>query len=218
MDKHRHILVVLPHPDDECHSMSGSLAKFISEGVPVTYACLTLGQMARNMGRPLFANRITLPGIRKLELLESCRSIGITDLRLLGFHDKMVEFEKDEDVEAPILALIEELKPSLIMTFYPGYSVHPDHDATGAAVVRAVAKLPVDERPEVHGVAFSKGCEDILGKPDVVRDVRAFVKQKIGSIQAHRSQWQLDLGKKTANDREVQERFGTERFWTYRFG
>ena len=70
------ILVILPHPDDEAFGLSGSLAKHISEGAHVTYACLTLGEMGRNMGVPPFANRVTLPAIRKKELEASCAAIG----------------------------------------------------------------------------------------------------------------------------------------------
>lgn len=211
----RQILVVLPHPDDECFGLSGTLAKHISEGTPVTYACLTLGEMARNMGNPLFANRVTLPEIRKMELLESCKSIGITDVRMMGYHDKTIEFEDHEAMSERLGELIKELNPSLVVTFHPLYSVHPDHDATGAAVIRTIAKMPKDQRPVIHCLAFSKDCEQILGHPDVKVDVTAFLKQKIGSIQSHRSQWQLPVDSQMVESKAMKERFGTERFWTY---
>jgi bacillithiol biosynthesis deacetylase BshB2 len=215
----RHILVVLPHPDDEAFGLSGTLAKHLQDGAQITYACLTLGEMGRNMGIPPFANRVTLPAIRQKELEESCLAIGIQDLRMLGFHDKTIEFEEQEQLEGRIGALIEELHPSLVITFYPGYSVHPDHDACGAAVIRTIEKLPKEQRPPVHCMAFAKNCMQVLGAPDIVNDVKAFLKQKMASIQAHRSQFQAAelLGSKKLKDKEIQERFGTERFWTYRF-
>ncbi|MBM7568612.1 bacillithiol biosynthesis deacetylase BshB2 [Paenibacillus sacheonensis] len=219
MERERHILVVLPHPDDEAFGLSGTLAKYIEAGSPVTYACLTLGEMGRNMGIPPFANRVTLPEIRKAELEASCRAIGISDLRMYGFHDKTLEFEDQALLEGQIGALLDELKPSLVLTFYPGYAVHPDHDATGAAVVRAIGRLPENERPRVHAMAFARDLEKAIGKPDVVVDIRGFLKQKLASIEAHRSQFQAAelMGSKTLEDPELQERFGTERFWTYRF-
>lgn len=215
----QNILVILPHPDDEAFGIAGSLAKYIQDGAHVTYACLTLGEMGRNMGVPPFANRVTLSAIRKLELEESCRVIGIQDLRMLGFHDKMIEFEPHEKLDEQIDALIKELTPSLVITFYPGYSVHPDHDACGAAVIRSIGRLPSNQRPVVHCVAFSKNHEQAIGKSDVKNDVKPFLDKKMASIQAHRSQFQAAelLGSKTLEDREIQERFGTERFWTYVF-
>jgi bacillithiol biosynthesis deacetylase BshB2 len=213
------ILVVLPHPDDEAFGLSGTLASHIRNGAHVTYACLTLGEMGRNMGVPPFANRVTLPAVRKLELEQSCRAIGIQDLRLLGFHDKTIEFEQQELLDEKIGALLQELRPSLVYTFYPGYSVHPDHDACGAAVVRTVGRLPRSERPPVHCMAFSKNLEQGIGQPTVIHDVRAFVKQKVASIQAHRSQFQVPelQGSHKPSDKELADRFGTERFWVYPF-
>ncbi|MFD0713395.1 bacillithiol biosynthesis deacetylase BshB2 [Paenibacillus sp. GCM10027626] len=215
----RHVLVVFPHPDDEAFGVAGTLAKHVSEGTPVTYACLTLGEMGRNMGFPPFTNRVSLPAIRKRELEDSCRAIGIKDLRMLGFHDKTIEFEEPEVLEGRIAALVEELKPSLVITFYPGYAVHPDHDACGAAVIRVIGRLPEEQRPTVHCVAFANNHEQAIGKADVIRDVTPFVKQKMASIKSHRSQFQAAelLGSKEFTNSEIKKRFGTERFWTYRF-
>ncbi|WP_209979777.1 bacillithiol biosynthesis deacetylase BshB2 [Paenibacillus eucommiae] len=215
----RQILVVLPHPDDEAFGVSGTLAKHLQNGAQVTYACLTLGEMGRNMGIPPFATRVTLPEVRKKELEESCRAIGIQDLRMLGFHDKTIEFEERDLLEGCIYDLLAELEPSLVITFYPSYAVHPDHDACGAAVVRAVARLPEGARPPVHCMAFARNYEQTIGKPDVIVDVSDFLQQKMDAIRAHRSQFQAAelLGNKEYTDAEIRERFGTEQFWTYRF-
>lgn len=211
---------MLPHPDDEVFGLAGTLAMHAKQGDRITYACLTLGERGRNMGFPPFASRVTLPAIRKMELEASCSAIGIQDLRMLGFHDKTIEFEEESLLDGKIEELLAELHPAAVYTFYPGYSVHPDHDATGAAVVRAVGRLPAGERPEVLCIAFSKGHEEHIGKPDVVRDVSAYLPQKAASIEAHRSQFQAAelLGRNQSSKRDLRERFGTERFWTYRFG
>ncbi|MCR2807113.1 bacillithiol biosynthesis deacetylase BshB2 [Paenibacillus soyae] len=215
----KRILVVLPHPDDEAFCLSGTLAKEISAGAHVTYACLTLGEMGRNMGVPPFANRVTLKDIRKLELEASCEAIGIQDLRMLGFHDKMIEFEDPQLLDEKLGALLEEVRPDQVFTFYPGYSVHPDHDACGAAVVRSIAKLPAGERPPVYCMAFSRNHEEEIGQPDVFVDVRDYMPQKLASIRAHRSQFQAPelVGSKELTAEELEARFGMERFWTYRF-
>lgn len=207
------ILVVLPHPDDEAFGLSGTLAKSIREGARVTYACLTLGEMGRNMGVPPFANRVTLPQIRKLELEASCRAIGIQDLRLLGFHDKTLEFEDKDRLDARIRELLDEVKPCVVYTFYPGYAVHPDHNACGAAVIRTVSRLSPSMRPVVRCIAFSKDREEALGQPDVMVDVRDVLDVKIASITAHRSQFQLPK----LSPREMEDRFGGEGFYTYKF-
>lgn len=221
MEKERHVLVIFPHPDDEAFGVSGTISLHIDNGTPVTYACLTLGEMGRNMGNPPFATRETLPKIRKEELEEAARVLGIQDLRMLGYRDKTVEFEDEEKLANRLGVIIGETNPSLIITFYPGYAVHPDHDATGAAVIRAVKELPADKRPKVHCVAFSNNCEEEIGQADIVNDVSAVADRKVAAIKAHASQTQL----MTANmeesikkqEPEVLARMYKERFWTYKF-
>jgi bacillithiol biosynthesis deacetylase BshB2 len=219
MQSERHVLVIFPHPDDEAFGVSGTIAKHISNGTPVTYACLTLGEMGRNMGNPPFATRESLPKIRKAELEEAAKVLGIQDLRMLGYRDKTIEFEEEDLLTTHLLSIIREVNPSLIITFYPGYAVHPDHDATGAAVVRAVKQLPAGQRPTLHCVAFSNNCVQELGGPDVINHVKDVAAIKIAAIKAHRSQTQLmaaDMEEKLKNkDQKMMDWVYQERFWTY---
>ncbi|WP_066310286.1 bacillithiol biosynthesis deacetylase BshB2 [Bacillus sp. FJAT-29814] len=221
MEKERHVLVVFPHPDDEAFGVSGTIATHVKNGTPVTYACLTLGEMGRNMGNPPFTNRENLPKIRKQELKEAARVLGIHDLRMLGFRDKTVEFEDDEKLSNVISGLIEELNPSLVITFYPGYSVHPDHEATGAAVVRAVGKMPKAARPKLHCVAFSNDCVEKLGEADIINNISPVAETKLAAIKAHRSQTETmfkDMEEKLKNqDPQIMVWVNNERFWTYKF-
>ncbi|MEC5189170.1 bacillithiol biosynthesis deacetylase BshB2 [Geobacillus thermodenitrificans] len=212
----QHVLVVFPHPDDEAFGVSGTIAQYAQSGTPVTYACLTLGEMGRNMGVPPFANRETLPLIRRQELEEACRVLGIHDLRLLGYRDKTVEFEDEEELADRIAAIVAETNPSLVITFYPAYSVHPDHDACGAAVIRALKRWPKEQRPTVYCVAFSKNCEQDLGQPDIVRDVSSVIDTKLAAIRAHRSQTE-GLMQAASKRGDALAWLKTERFWTYRW-
>ena len=101
------------------------LRSYIAEGTPITYMCLTLGEMGRNLGNPPFATRESLPIIRKRELLDAMQAIGIQDLRMMGLRDKTIEFEDDVKLTNMVAEAIAELHPSLVISFYPGYSVHP---------------------------------------------------------------------------------------------
>ncbi|MCA1040184.1 bacillithiol biosynthesis deacetylase BshB2 [Bacillus infantis] len=221
MEKERHVLVIFPHPDDEAFGVSGTIASHVNSGTPVTYACLTLGQMGRNLGNPPFATRESLPLIRRKELKEAARVLGIQDLRMLGYRDKTIEFEDEKLLTDHLFSIVEEVNPSLVISFYPGYSVHPDHDATGAAVVRALERLPEQDRPKLHCVAFSNNCVDELGEADILNDVSAVVDQKLAAIKAHLSQTQLmaaQTEEKLKNkDPQATAWIQNERFWTYKF-
>ena len=218
MEKERQILIVLPHPDDEAFGMSGTIASYIEQGTPVTYACLTLGQMGRNLGNPPFATRESLPEIRKQELQNAMDAIGLTDLRMMGYRDKTLEFEDDHKLTQMVTNLIDELQPSLVISFYPGYSVHPDHEATARAVVRAVRKLPFESRPKLHCVAFAHETVEEIGEATIVYDVSNNWQQKLTCLKAHASQTfelfqQLEEGQE--NNPDFFEYWKYERFRPY---
>ncbi|MGB8000350.1 MAG: bacillithiol biosynthesis deacetylase BshB2 [Anaerobacillus sp.] len=218
----KQVLVIFPHPDDEAFGTAGLITKFVNEGVPVTYACATLGEMGRNMGNPFFATRETLPEVRKKELKNACKAMGVDDLRMLGFRDKTLEFEDPELLISTISELVDELHPSLIITFYPGYGIHPDHDACGAAVIETVKRMPAAKRPTVYAVPITPDRETVLGKPDKVYDVTDVLETKINTIKAHRSQTEamvarLDDGTLDP-DSDIMRYIRQESFWIYPFG
>ena len=163
------------------------------QGVPVTYACGTLGQMGRNMGKNVFANRETIPNIREKELKDACEAMGIKDLRMLGFHDKTLEFEDIDFVADKIEAIIQEVNPSRIITFYPEHGVHPHHDAFGALSFAPYHVCQKEERPVIHAVAITKNREAVLGEPDVVNNISEVFEHKLAALGAHRSQTEAML-------------------------
>ena len=220
----QHVLVVFPHPDDETFGCGGTLALFAKSGVPVTYICGTLGQMGRNMGKPFFATRESLPNIREAELEEACEAIGIQHLIKLGLRDKTIEFEDPETLIDRIERILREVRPSLVLTHYPGYAVHPDHNALGEVTIRAISRLSVQERPIVHAQAFARDCQYILGPPDIVNDISAMSEVKLAAIRAHKSQSQAILTrvangqfKEQSSENPFSHMLERESFWTYRF-
>lgn len=221
LKKERQVLVVFPHPDDEAFSSAGLIRLYRNMGVPVTYACLTLGEMGRNLGNPPFATRESLPEIRRQELLNACKAMGIEDLRMMGLRDKTVEFEDDEKMVKLVHDLIDELNPSLVITFLPGYSVHPDHEATGRAVVEAVRRMPKVERPTVYGVGFANNTIAEIGEPDVVIDITSVKEDKLKALQAHASQtaWMIEENQKRIDEGQPMSDswFHYEKFYTIKF-
>ncbi|PID05328.1 MULTISPECIES: bacillithiol biosynthesis deacetylase BshB2 [unclassified Sporosarcina] len=221
LQKERHVLVVFPHPDDESFGIAGTIAEYIEMGVPVTYACLTLGEMGRNLGNPPFANRETLPQIRKQELLDACDAMGLTDLRMMGLRDKTIEFEDPEKLVKMMTDLIEELTPSLVISFHPTLAVHPDHNATGVAVIEAMSRMPEANRPVLYMKAFDNDTLNQLGEPHVVHQTPNVADKKIAALRAHASQtvWMLpDMEKRwAANDKDALDWLYNEAFYIHKF-
>ena len=215
----KHVLVILPHPDDETLAMGGTIILQSRAGTPVTYVCGTLGEMGRNMGKPFFASRESLPRLREAELREACAVLGVSDIRLLGIRDKTVEFVDRDQLVNRLMAMIEEIRPSLVLTYHPLFSVHPDHMAMGAATVEAVGRIPADRRPPVHYRAFGPGVE-VLGPPDYVVDATEVLEAKMKAIGAHRSQTEGML-ERMASDPEARKRMeemrSKESYWIHKY-
>ncbi|WLR43345.1 bacillithiol biosynthesis deacetylase BshB2 [Bacillus carboniphilus] len=187
------VLVILPHPDDEAFGVAGFITKKRKKGVPVTYACLTLGEMGRNFGKPPKANRETLKDLRKEELLKVAKILDLTELKMLGYRDKTIEFEDEDRLVNDLKTIIQQVNPTLVITFYPQFAIHPDHDATGEAVVKAVKQLPRENRPLLYGIAITRDTFDKLGYPDVVIDTNEELDVKIAALKAHQSQTETFL-------------------------
>lgn len=205
LQEERHVLVVYPHPDDEAFTVAGIVRMYRNMDVPVTYACLTLGEMGRNLGNPPFATRESLPEIRRKELIAACEAMGIEDLRMMGLRDKTIEFEDDEKMVQLMTDLIDELNPSLIFTFLPRFAVHPDHEATAKAVVEAVRRIEKEKRPRILASAFANDTIEKNGEPHVTIDIRSVKNDKVKALQAHASQtaWMMAETEKRVDDGEV---------------
>lgn len=204
LEKERQILIVFPHPDDEAFSCAGIVRMSANMGVPITYACLTLGEMGRNLGNPPFATRESLPEIRREELKDACKAMGIQDLRMMGLRDKTIEFEDDEKMVRLVEDLIAELNPSLILTFLPGYAVHPDHEATARAVVEAVRRMPKEARPKIWACAFANDTVAKNGEAPIVVDITSVKNDKLAALRSHASQtaWMMAETTKRIEDGE----------------
>ncbi|HDR4723274.1 bacillithiol biosynthesis deacetylase BshB2 [Bacillus cereus group sp. Sample62] len=221
MKNERHVLIVFPHPDDESYCVAGTILAYAQRNVPLTYVCLTLGEMGRTMGNPPFATRESLYTIREKELKRATNILGIKDVRMMGYRDKTLEFETPGKLRRVIQKCVEELNPSLVISFYPGYAVHPDHDATGEALAEALANIPEYKRPTFYAVAFSKNHEAEIGPPHFKNEVKEYVPTKLDALQAHASQFATKV---TELKREYEEGvpetvewLEREPFWIYPF-
>ncbi len=182
----RAVLAALAHPDDETFGCGGTLARYTRAGVPVTLACMTRGEMGRNMGKPSFATRETLAVLRVAELTQACAELGIADLRLLGVWDKTTEFVAPGPLTDQVYDILREIRPSLVITQHPVRGGHPDHCAAGRAAIAAVRRLPEADRPRVRCMVQIRGSDDanvvevdITGAP---------AEAKMAASHAHRSQ------------------------------
>ncbi|MCW2606538.1 MAG: LmbE family protein [Frankiales bacterium] len=195
-------LVVGAHPDDADFGAGGLIALWASRGCEVTVVCVTDGQSG---GFDADVPRDDVPGIRQQEQRDAARALGVTDVRFLGRLDGWVEV--DRSLRLDLARVVREVRPDVVVTHAPErnyrfvYLYHPDHLATGAAVLAAVypdarnafafpreeLDLPLWEVPEVW----------LFGGPTdtTAVDVTDVFDAKVAACSAHDSQTpMLDRG------------------------
>jgi mycothiol S-conjugate amidase len=151
-------LFVHAHPDDEASKGSGTMAKLATEGARVVLVCLTGGEAGDvlNPAADTPEARADLGAVRRRELEESCRVLGVSALHWLGYHDSgMPDTEAnaradnlwnapaDEALER-MVRIVRAERPAVLVTYGDDHSryPHPDHIRThelGLAVFTAAA-------------------------------------------------------------------------------
>ncbi|MEF2277880.1 PIG-L deacetylase family protein [Deinococcus sp. YIM 134068] len=240
------LLAVFAHPDDEAFGVGGTLTHYARRGGRVVLACATRGE----------AGKITVPGMtvddlghqREGELREACRALEIPDPVFLDYHDSG-RYERTRhndplalmnvsplDVEVKLRALIEEVRPQVIVTFDPhGAYGHIDHlqmhRATTAAffstghlpgggpqrlyytaltheAAEGISRMGENLDPLVYGVSE--------GTVAVRMDVRAYAANKKAALAAHGTQTGETsvLGRMSPEERQMMETrlLGVENF------
>jgi LmbE family N-acetylglucosaminyl deacetylase len=131
--------VIYAHPDDAEFGSSGTVAKWVRQGVEVVYVMVTNGGSGSSdpeMARP------RLVEIRKAEQLAAAEVLGVKSVEFLGFEDGYLE--PTLEVRKAVARQIRIHRPDVIFTADPtmryreGYINHPDHVAVGEVVFRSI--------------------------------------------------------------------------------
>ena len=186
-------LVVGAHPDDADFGAGGLIAAWAARGCEVTVVCVTDGDGG---GFDAAVAREDVPGIRRAEQQAAADALGVKECVFLGRPDGAVEV--DRALRRDLARVIRERRPEAVVTHAPErnyrfvYLYHPDHLATGAAVLAAVYPdarnefaFPELDLPtwEVAQVWQFGGPED-----DTAVDVTDVLEAKVRACSAHDSQ------------------------------
>jgi LmbE family N-acetylglucosaminyl deacetylase len=157
------LMTVHAHPDDECSSTGGVLAKYSAEGIRTIVVTCTNGELGDGPGgiKPGDAGHDTeaVAATRLGELRKACELLGVTHVELLGYHDSgMPDWHYKDDerafgampVDAPaarLAALMETYRPDVVTTYCidDGYE-HPDHLQAHHVTMAAVARSGIPRK------------------------------------------------------------------------
>jgi len=148
------LLAIFAHPDDEVFSCGGTLARYAAEGHQVNLICATRGEEGEIIHPEIDPERYPKGSerglLRKAELEEACKELGISAPFFLNHHDSGFPIEvglrnpkafmnqEIFSIEHELLDHITKIRPNIIITFDPhGMYGHLDHITIHRAALAA---------------------------------------------------------------------------------
>jgi LmbE family N-acetylglucosaminyl deacetylase len=136
------LLVVMPHPDDECFGCASTIARYSDEGATVSLVTMTRGGAGLWNGQEAGDLR-RLTDVREQELRDAAHELGVRFVEIFDYPDGALE--KVEEVESvrdrfvgDIVRCLRMHRPQVVVTFGPeGAYGHPDHKVTSRLTVQA---------------------------------------------------------------------------------
>lgn len=195
----RRVLAFGAHPDDLDFGAAATISALASRGIPVTLCLITDGD-AGGFGADYDAGAMAVR--RREEQHAAAAELGVDSMIFLGERDGYVS--PDHDLIKAMVRVIRRERPDLILGQHPERAwdrlqkSHPDHLASGEALVRAC--YPAVENPYAYPELWQEeGLEAfhvrwllLMAAPqhhDLVRlDVTGHESAKVAALQRHVSQ------------------------------
>lgn len=182
-------LIIMAHPDDPELACGGSIALWTKHDnvYNIIVSCGEKGTWNKNDAPLHVANK------RESEAKRAARYLGVKKVIFLRHPDG--EVTGVQTLKLEIAALIRALKPYTIVTHDPWRrQFHPDHRATGFAVIDAVM-IARDWHfyPFLIEIGLKKHRPTELlltptDRPTFFNDITSTIEKKIGAIKIHKSQ------------------------------
>ena len=169
------ILVVTAHPDDET-GMAATIYKITHEWNGTVDQCVITngegGYKYSLLGESIYGLKLTdekvgrenLPRIRKQELMNAGKIIGVNNLYFLDQKDAYYTLDEHEPldtswdvswVQSRLKELMTKNHYDFIFCLLPDSTTHGGHKAASLLALRTVLSLPTEQRPIILGVSGS---------------------------------------------------------------
>ncbi len=193
-------LVIVAHPDDAEFWAGGTIARWTDAGIGVTYCIVTDGDGG---GFDPATARADIPAIRRAEQRAAAELLGVTGIRFLSLPEGGLR-PASRSLHTDLVRIIRQIRPQRVLTWSPEWnwqrfrSCHPDHLATGTAVLAAIYPDAANPFALTH-LASREGLTAwtvteawLLNSPareiNHYVDITATFDRKIAAVGAHRSQ------------------------------
>jgi LmbE family N-acetylglucosaminyl deacetylase len=194
------VLVVVAHPDDAEFWAGGTIAGWTDTGIEVTYCVLTDGGGG---GFDPAVPRGEIPGIRVTEQQQAASMLGVREVLFLESVEGSL-LDAPRQLHEDLVRVIRQVRPQRVVTWSPEWnwqrfrSCHPDHLATGAAVLKAIYPDASNPFAMIH-LKQDEGLEPwtvqeawLINSPqreiNHYVDITATFDRKVAAVRAHTSQ------------------------------
>lgn len=222
------ILVAFAHPDDAEFSVGGTVAAWTSQGIHVTYVCVTDGSAGSNEPG---AVREEIAAVREREMRAAAKLLGVSEVVFLGYRDGTLEASLD--LRRDLTREVRRVRPDVLVAPDPSrlwtsrrqvgradYVNHRDHRMVGEVALAVVNDAPTrPQYPELIEEGHEPYELPALWLPvwdpadgDRFVDITETLDRKVEAIRAHESQiadWPIerfvgDLGREMAKGRDME--------------
>jgi LmbE family N-acetylglucosaminyl deacetylase len=181
MDVNRkRILIVAAHPDDELLGCGGTIALHVQAGDAVTAIIACEGESLRYREQPVDMESQT----RK-----AATTLGVADLRLLGFRDQGLDGVPLTEIITPIEQVVREIRPHVVYCQYGG-DINRDHEILFKALL--VAIRPTESYIQaIYSFDTASSTEWAFPRtfvPDTWVDISATLELKLRAMACYRSE------------------------------
>jgi LmbE family N-acetylglucosaminyl deacetylase len=193
----KRILTIFPHPDDAETAAGGTLLRWARQGHQLTLCILTDGD--KGTADPTMS-REALVQQRRQEQARAADLLG-AELVFLGLEDGLVQ--PTLELRREMVRVMRTVRPHVVVANDPtvwfrfgAYINHPDHRATGQAVVEAL--YPAVKKPGIFPELMAEGVlphvvEEVwltpTEQPDHWEDISDVFEEKMALILTHASQF-----------------------------
>ena len=194
LDPPRSALAIGAHPDDAEFGSGGTLARWAESGTRVTLLVMTDG--SKGSWSP-DADPAELASRRKAEQRAAAAELGASDVLEAGHVDGELQYTME--LRSQVCKFIRTVRPSVVLTHDPWqrYQLHPDHRATGLAVVDGVVAardhlfFPDQDLRAHRPAALLLWFPD---EPNHWEDVSGSLDRKVAALLCHASQGTSTMG------------------------
>jgi bacillithiol biosynthesis deacetylase BshB1 len=187
MSKTLDILAIGAHPDDVEIGMGGTIAKYAKKGLKIGICDLTMAELSSN----------GTVAIRQEEAKLAGEILGLTKRIQLSLPDRGLYIT--ETAIKSIVTIIREYRPKII--FVPYFEDrHPDHGQCSRLVEEAVFSAGIrkfkdsQDQPSHRVQTIYYYMINGFHKPDFVVDISDTINQKLDSMRAYVSQFEMLVG------------------------